>query len=133
MTKSDSFIDASGSWAFPLAVAVLVFACVSLPVLCFLLWLRRNVFPVNSTPSFLAIATQLGSIFYVISLLHPIIAPSIPCGLHIMLIWADLFPFYCGTALQLFRAWFTFNVQKSMSRQQQDWYTAHTHLVSDTA
>lgn len=127
-----TYIDGSKSWCYSLGLALILIDLVTLPIICVLIWRRRNVFPLNSTPAFLVITTQVGASVYVISLLQSIVFPAMPCWLHFIISWADYFPFFCGTMLQLFRNWYVFNLQQSLSSQKRNWYTKYPSLVTDT-
>lgn len=130
--KAD-YIDGSASPVAAVASVIVAINFFILPVSVYFLWTRRGHFPLSSMPSFLLIVTQIGASLYVFSLLQSIVAPGMPCLLHILLSTADYFPFFVGTMMQLFRNWYVYNIQQSMSDQKRDQFTKHAHLVSESA
>lgn len=126
-----SYLDGSTKpWASVISAICLALSCVCTPIIGVILWRRRKSFPINSTPIFLQIFTLLGASWYVISLLHSIVFPSAPCWLHVWLRYGEVFPFYCGTFLQLLRNACIHRIQSNISIGKKTWLTRNTYVIS---
>src|SRR5689334_18499980 len=78
-------IYTSNDWGFYVSLLFFLALCVTALATFLKLFLYRNVFPVSLIPWALYGATTLSNPLAFFALAHPMIVPSMPCWLHVLL------------------------------------------------